>query len=280
MAITSSSFVIPRLLQRPCGTFCLYSSNDSGEIDWLQIDEQKFLKILFRSDGEMRVKNIQNLGIWFGVVVFCAALYSGNTYGLISENKDRPPVREITPPIDWEDVRQRLKARPLEKDRTSPRLRLVNVGDVDAAVRQEIDAVRFPVLVINQPDALQNLKLYGQPEAYFTTTTQDETILIRVSGAKKKLVLKEPPQSFTRLIVKRGSRPTLPKLGAAYLITRSFSSTDLSFSLFGAGYVVSVICDDPQADERCSKDDYIKELGASLSLLNRPPKPSELQFKK
>ena len=217
---------------------------------------------------------------WLGAIAFSAAFYGGHVSAMISESDNPPPVREITPAIDWDDVRQRLKAQPLERDRTSPRLRLVNLDDVDAAVRQETDPVRFPVLVINQQDALQNLKLYGQENAYFSTTMKDETVLIRISGAKKKLLLKEPPQSFTRLIVKRGSRPTLPKLGAPYLITRSFSSTDLSFSLFGAGYVVSVICDDPQTDERCSKDDYIRGLGASLGLLNRPPKPTAPPLKK
>ena len=216
----------------------------------------------------------QTIAIRVFLIGLIATFFGDDAHALQPENDQSSPVRETLPSIDWGEVRKRLEARPLKKDAFNPRLRLVSRQDAGALAREESDQVRFPVLVLNEPRALQNLKLYGQRNAYFSTTMQDEKVLIRVSGARKKLILATPPPSIKRLKVKRGQRPPLPKLGAPYVITRSMSSTDLSFSLFGAGYVVSVICDDPQKDERCSQDDYIKEIGASLGLLNRPPKPS------
>lgn len=228
----------------------------------------------------MRAKHVLNSGIWLFLIALSSTFCGDGAHAFQSENNESQPVREVTPTIDWDEVRKRLKVRSLERDGSSPRLRLVNLKDAGNVAREEIDKVRFPVLVLNEPRALGNLKLYGQKDAYFSSTMQDETVLIRVSGARKKLVLATPPSAIKRLAVKRGDRPPLPRLGGHYLITRSMSSTDLSFSLFGAGYVVSVICDDPQNDERCSQDDYVKQLGASLGLLNRPPKPSAPPLKK
>ncbi|MEO0880179.1 MAG: hypothetical protein AAFY22_10765, partial [Pseudomonadota bacterium] len=53
-----------------------------------------------------------------------------------------------------------------------------------------------------------------------------------------------------------------------YIITRSEYSVDLSFSRFGAGYVLSLLCDDQDTDARCTEDDYITELASSMALLN------------
>ena len=77
--------------------------------------------------------------------------------------------------------------------------------------------------------------------------------------------MKAARQRFSAM---RSSQQTLPGLDVPYLITRSELSTDLSFSKYGAGYVLSLMCDDPDGDDRCAKDDFIVALASNLSVLN------------
>ncbi len=206
-------------------------------------------------------------------MTFSTASLGTKAHAEQTENNKRPTLQELSPEIDWEAVRNQIAARPLAKDGASPRLRLVNPALAVKAAAEEISRPQLPILVVNQPEALKNLKLYGQENAYFSATELEDGIIARVSGTKKQLRLERPPERLARLNIVRGRRPPLPKLGAPYVITRSHSSTDLSFSLFKAGYVLSVICDDPQTDERCNEDQYIKNLAAALGLINRPPSP-------
>ncbi|HBS30980.1 MAG TPA: hypothetical protein DEA40_04455, partial [Parvularcula sp.] len=66
----------------------------------------------------------------------------------------------------------------------------------------------------------------------------------------------------------RRQAKTLASVDAQYLITRSDSATDLSFAKFGAGYVLSLMCDAPDTDLRCTGDDFIVALASNLILLN------------
>lgn len=180
-------------------------------------------------------------------------------------------AQSFRPATDWNDVKERLAARPAARHRSSPRLRFVDRADAPQGARREADAVTFPVLVANDAEMLGTLKFFGQPDAYLAVTTPGDGVIVRVGVAAKRLKLTRPLESARRLMVTRGGRPPLPRLGAPYVLTRSETSTDLSFSLFGAGYVVSVICDEPRRDPRCAGDDYAKFVAASLGLLNRPP---------
>ena len=143
--------------------------------------------------------------------------------------QEAPSPRQITPRVDWDAVKAQLAARPLAKDGASPRLRLADPSLAAHVPLEEVARTTMPVLVINTPDALKNLKFYGQKDAYFAATTLEGGIVARISGTKKQLRLARPPERLARLNVERNRRPPLQKLGAPYIITRSLSATDLSF---------------------------------------------------
>ncbi|MCI5043217.1 MAG: M23 family metallopeptidase [Aquisalinus sp.] len=180
----------------------------------------------------------------------------------------RAPSRDARPEINWDEVQAKFEA-----DRENARDGLRSVQDDLAAglprlSRPELNAVLMPVLI---PAAAEvdrdSLAIIGQPDAYSATGALTDGTALRISGSRKKLVLEEPPRVLEKLKQLRAEKPELPSLEAAYIITRSESSTDLSFSRFGCGYVLSLVCDDPNGDERCAGDEFIMALADSLQLL-------------
>lgn len=144
--------------------------------------------------------------------------------------------------------------------RAAPLERFKNVRAAEAAVP------RLPVLVPADAALLGDWSVYGQKDAYSATASGD-AIAYRISGARKKLIIADAAAARLKARSAAGQRPTLPGVGAPYVVSRSESSTDLSFSKFGAGYVLSLMCDDP-ADARCAEDGYAITLASNLALLN------------
>jgi hypothetical protein len=124
------------------------------------------------------------------------------------------------------------------------------------------------VLVPAQQRVLETVQVIGQPDAYTAIAEVADGVDMRIAGSRKQLVLERPSGPRASLEKMRAARPPLPGIGARYVITRSVSSTDLSFSRFNVGYVLSLICDDPNRDVRCAEDDFITELASSMALLN------------
>ena len=190
------------------------------------------------------------------------------------------PRRSDRAEVDWEAVRALLaetRRRDLAfQQRVSaasapppPRgLRALAPEQTPRIDRPEVLAVSMPVLAPQTPTVLASLEVYGQTDAYTATAAAADGVDLRISGARKKLVLPTRSDFRTALERRRASRPPLPGLGAQYVITRSESSTDLSFSRFGCGYVLSLICDAPDSDARCAEDAYIIELADRMALLN------------
>ena len=194
-----------------------------------------------------------------------------------------PPLREIRADVDWQALRtliaetrrrdgQRasstqstIAARPF---RRGPGLYDVTPDRLPRLRAPEVSRVRMPVLAPAQDDVLQTVQVFGQDEAYSAIATTNGDVDIRISGARKKLLLPERIGPRDRLNRLRASKPPLPGIGAGYLISRSEAATDISFSRFGCGYVISVMCDDQQNDPRCAEDDFVKELASSMAVLN------------
>ena len=194
----------------------------------------------------------------------------------------RPPARIDAAEVDWAAARALVVA--------TERRRLANLSNVTttrapvfqptAGVRAataetleqarpaEIAVVSIPVLIPDQARIRDTVQIFGQADAYTAIAEVADGVDIRISGSRKRLVLERPPARQEALRKMRSSRPPLPGVDAPYVITRSESSTDLSFSRFNVGYVLSVICDDPENDARCVEDDFIIALASSLALLN------------
>ncbi len=194
----------------------------------------------------------------------------------------QPPTRIDSAEVDWDAAR----ALVVETERR----RLANLSNVAAtrapvfqpavgvraaaaetlkqARAAEIAAVSIPVLIPDQQRVRDTVQIFGQADAYTAIAEVADGVDMRISGSRKRLVLDRPPARQEALRKMRSARPPLPGVNAPYVITRSESSTDLSFSRFNVGYVLSVICDDPDNDARCAEDEFIAALASSLALLN------------
>ncbi len=194
----------------------------------------------------------------------------------------RPPVRTDAAEVDWNAARALVAA--------TERRRLANLSNVTAtravafepttgvraaaaenlkqARAAEIAAVSIPVLIPNHERVRDTVQIFGQADAYTAIAEIADGVDMRMSGSRKRLVLERAPARREALQKMRAARPPLPGVDAPYVITRSDSSTDLSFSRFNVGYVLSLICDDPENDARCAEDDFITALASSLALLN------------
>lgn len=191
----------------------------------------------------------------------------------------RLPLRSDLAVVDWNDVgatmaetRRRDAAGSNSTAATfAPRpegLRALAPAQLQRVRPGEVDAVQMPVLVPASNEILSSVQVFGQANAYSAIADAGSGLAFRISGARKRLVLEDPPAPRLAMERMRNARPPLPGLGARYVITRSDSSTDLSFSRFGCGYVLSLICDDPDSDVRCAEDDFIVSLASSMVLLN------------
>lgn len=132
---------------------------------------------------------------------------------------------------------------------------------------REVNTTRLPVLAPEGPRIAQTLKVYSLGSSYSATAEVEDGVAMRMSGARKKIVVGDARSARIRIETMRKEQRTLGSVDAAYLISRSDSSTDLSFAKFGAGYVLSIMCDDP-ADARCAEDAYIVKLASNLLVLN------------
>jgi hypothetical protein len=148
-----------------------------------------------------------------------------------------------------------------------PGMRAVASADYKNVVTKEVNVTRLPLLVPEGGRIAETLKVYSQGDSYSATAEVEDGVSMRMSGSRKKLVVGDAAAAQRRIKAMNGDQPKLPSLDTPYLIARSDSSTDLSFAKFGAGYVLSLMCDDP-ADARCANDDFILALASQLSLLN------------
>jgi hypothetical protein len=200
---------------------------------------------------------------------------------IVRQLKDRtPPGAPATPieaaPVRWDEVRAQIALtarRDLAASQTvaaavsAPSgLRAMEPRRIKSVSLREVAASRTPVLVPIAPGVDSTLRVFAQPDSYSATADLSDGVAMRISGSRRKLLVGDIRPARERLAaLKSGAR--LPSVDASYLITRSDSSTDLSFSKFGCGYVLSLMCDDP-ADAKCADDSYIASIASSMVILN------------
>lgn len=189
------------------------------------------------------------------------------------------PAREIVDGrINWTEMKTELAVsarRDIAAQQTAtravarpPGMRAVAADRFKSVRAVEVNRAQVPLLVPEGERISATLKIYAQGDSYSATAEVADGVAMRMSGAKKKLVLGDARAARTKIAAMAAEKRTLESVGAPYLITRSDSATDLSFAKFGAGYVLSLMCDEPETDARCLEDAYITGLASNLMLLN------------
>lgn len=195
---------------------------------------------------------------------------------------DAPPVGQpstetVEGKINWTEMRTAL-ALSARRDLTSrqtttavvarpPGLRAALSENFKNVVVREVNVTRLPVLAPEGGLIAQTLKIYSLGDAYSATAEVESGVAMRMSGSRKKIVVGDLKSARTRIASMRNEQKALASMDAPYLVTRSESSTDLTFAKFGAGYVLSIMCDD-SADPRCAEDAFIVNLASNIILMN------------
>ncbi len=148
-----------------------------------------------------------------------------------------------------------------------PGMRAASAQNYKNVTVREVNVTRLPVLAPEGARIGQTLKVYSLGDSYSATAEVEDGVAMRMSGARKKIVVGDLKSARTRIASIRKERAALASVAAPYFIARSESSTDLTFAKFGAGYVLSIMCDDP-SDARCAGDEFITKLASNLMLLN------------
>ena len=188
---------------------------------------------------------------------------------------------------DWEEVREEL-ARTSDEDATRdtttqnneiilsapnallpppPGIRAFAAERLPRTDRPEVDRVAMPVLAPAHPDIRNKIKVYGLDNAYTASAAIDQGANLSISGTCDRVIGGPPPVKDVRRRLAL-ARPILSGILAPFDISRSEFSTDLSFSKFGCGYVISIECTNTANDTRCSGDDYIMMMARSMLLIN------------
>lgn len=189
------------------------------------------------------------------------------------------PARDVVAgEVNWTEMKTQLAIsarRDISAGQTvtravarPPGMRAVASDRFKSVRTVEVNKALVPLLVPEGDRIGATLKVYAQGDSYSATAEVADGVAMRISGARRKLVLGDARAARAKFATMRREQRTLASVDSPYLITRSDNATDLSFAKFGAGFVLSLMCDEPDTDARCLEDDFIVALASNLMLLN------------
>lgn len=188
----------------------------------------------------------------------------------------QPSDENVESEISWMEMRTYLAVsarREIAARQTAavvarpPGMRAASADSFKNVAAREVNVTRLPVLAPEGARIAQTLKVYSLGDSYSATAEVEDGVAMRMSGARRKIVIGDLKSARTRIAGMRKAQKSLESMDTPYLVTRSDSSTDLTFAKFGAGYVLSIMCDN-SADARCADDAFIEKLASNIILMN------------
>lgn len=180
----------------------------------------------------------------------------------------RPDFTELRATLRRSDTESSEGPSPSPASRPVPRgIDRITSERLATRERIEIDRVFVPLLLPADPALVDKFTVYGMNNIYTASAAIDASASISITGTCYRVVGGDPDMTARRARTAASSRRLLA-IDAPYEISRNQSGTDLSFSRFGCGYVLTLECDDPEANERCAGEDYITALASSLIIAN------------
>lgn len=182
------------------------------------------------------------------------------------------PNRPRVMPIDWGQVREDLQRQNAQFSdnnfTTATRLpqTFPRPSNNEAA---EIARTRLPVLL--PPNA--TLRLANAPrvflfpqEDFYTASINAPGILIEVFGTRLAHTEAPDPVTLRRL---RAQGPD------GYQITQTEYGVEVNFNRYGAAYSITIECEFPLADDRCSELEYGRQLVENIGIVAGSPGEGE-----
>ncbi len=196
-----------------------------------------------------------------------------------------PNVRKEAAPIDWEAVRGVMR-ETRERDRVfAPQgqsslaaatgaaqrpagLRALSPDQLGRVDAREVAQTRLPLLAPATAETAPTLRVSARENAFAALADLPGGASIELLGTRLRVVGGGENVVRMRQAQRRRFQARLAGLDAPYVISRHEEGVDLSFSKFGASYLVTVYCPKPDEDARCAKDDFVLSVVQNLAILN------------
>lgn len=158
-----------------------------------------------------------------------------------------------------------------EREKMRPRgLRAMSAGQYKNVSPTEVRETRVPVLAPMTYETAGPMRVAARRNSFTAFCDLPNGAYMEVIGTRMRVVGGGPATIAMRTKARSaGAMPRLAALNAPYEISHHEQGVDLSFSRFNVAYQISVLCDDPANDVRCTGDDYVKSLADNLMLLNQ-----------
>lgn len=196
--------------------------------------------------------------------------------GLVLQQRDEinrraRPERPRIMPINWTQVQVDLRQQSAfvtGELTTATRLvqRFPRPANEEASQAANSN---LPVLL----PSLEALDLGASPRAllfprenFYTFSVRGPRILIEVFGTRLAHTEAPDPASLRRLLARGPS---------GFDITRTEYGVEVNFSRYGAAYTVTVECDNPETDPRCTQPDYARRIAETLVIAAGSPAEGE-----
>lgn len=159
-------------------------------------------------------------------------------------------------PIDWSGVREALRTKRLE------RAQIRQMSIAPNAVQPSLPML----LPIEERIVAAAVSVFPQQDSYAASMRMGD-VTVEVHGERRAMVLK-PSDPMMRIF---NAKNTARLAGAdvPFALDKTEGGFDLTFSRFGAAYLVSIECRDAEHDERCLKPDFIRALAEKMGLFGQ-----------
>jgi hypothetical protein len=187
-----------------------------------------------------------------GLALLASAQPTTTTPGTVAAAPDQKLM-----PINWQEVQESLRSKRLQR----------------ASIRQMSIAADAPqpslpiLLPFDQEIATKAaVSVFPRAHSYAASMRMTE-ITVEVHGDRRAMVLSENDPLMR--IVQSKNVARLAGADVPYALDRTEGGYDLTFSRFGAAYLVSIECFNPETDPRCTKPDHIRSLAEKMGLFGK-----------
>jgi hypothetical protein len=196
---------------------------------------------------------------WIGVAAFATVAAA-----LLAVAQPKPPAQQTQAaqtaapgrqlmPIDWDEVRDAVKNQRLLRTQT------LKMKMAAGAPRPSL-----PMLLPLEQTVLASVfNVFPRPDSYAASMRAGD-IAVEVHGERRAAVLaKDDPLlrlaqgQFKSMIAGREVPIAIDKTEGGF---------DVTFSRFGAAYLVAIECRQAETDDRCTKPDFIRKLAERMAL--------------
>jgi hypothetical protein len=188
---------------------------------------------------------------WIGAAILAATLAAAAQPSPKAQPSAAPAPQLTT--IDWAEVRNDIKNQRLQR-----------VRQMKMAIAPNAPTPSLPMLLPFEATLLATAaNVFPRPDSYAASMRAGD-ITVEVHGERRVAVLaKDDP-----LMRLGASKLTGMVAGRAVpiAIDKTEGGFDVTFNRFGAAYLISIECRQPETDERCTKPAFIQNLAERMAL--------------